>query len=129
MSDTFRCIKCQRDLPVRNFHIKRDNRTGRASMCRECKSVHNFKVAKQHRQDDGLLLADGFDDALIGLGRRCGEPDLAVYSIPLAIDILMTRDHMTEDDAREYLEFNSIGAWVGKRTPIWVESASLGESR
>ena len=74
-------------------------------------------------------MADGFNEALIGVGRRCGEPDLAVYSIPLAIDILMTRDQMTEDDAREYLEYNSIGAWVGENTPIWVESASFGESR
>jgi len=77
------------------------------------------------RVDDDLLLADGFDAALIGIGRRCGQPDLAVYSITLAIGILMARDHMTEEDAREYLEYNSIGAWVGERTPIWIESASI----
>jgi hypothetical protein len=50
MNDTFRCIKCRRNLPLRNFHIKKDNRTGRASMCRECKSVHNFEAVKRHRQ-------------------------------------------------------------------------------
>ena len=75
--------------------------------------------------DEDLLFADGFDAALLGIGRRCGQPDIAVYSITLAIGILMARDGMTEEDAREHLEFNSIGAWVGKQTPIWVESVDI----
>ena len=74
---------------------------------------------------DDLLLATGFDGAFLGIGRRCGQPDLAIYSIPKAIRILVTRDGMSEDEAREYLEFNSIGAWIGPSTPIWVEVMSL----
>jgi hypothetical protein len=67
------------------------------------------------------LTADGFDEALIGIARRCGQPDLAVYDIDKCIQILVERDGMTEEQAREYLEFNSIGAWVGDSTPIWLE--------
>ena len=74
---------------------------------------------------DDLLLATGFDEAFLGVGRRCGQPDLAIYSIPKAIRILVTRDGMSEDEAREYLEFNSIGAWIGPATPVWVEVMSL----
>jgi len=67
------------------------------------------------------LLADGFDDALIGIAQRCGQPVLAVYDIDKCVDVLMKRDAMTYEEAREYLEFNSIGAWVGEHTPIWLE--------
>ncbi len=77
--------------------------------------------------DAELLLAEDLDDALIGIGRRCGQPDLAIYSIPLAIGILMRRDGMDPDEAREYLEFNAINAWVGDRTPVWVEPMTHAE--
>jgi hypothetical protein len=72
-----------------------------------------------------MLLADGLDEAFIGVGRRCGQKDVAVYSIPKAIDLLVTRDGMTAEDAEEYLEFNSIGAWVGDETPIWMEAMDM----
>ena len=74
---------------------------------------------------DDLLLATGFEDAFLGIGRRCGYPDLAIYSIPKAIRILVTRDGMSEEEAREYLEFHSIGADMGSTTPVWVEVMSL----
>ena len=37
--------------------------------------------------DDGILLADGFEEALIGVGRRCGKPDIAVYDTDKCIDL------------------------------------------
>ena len=76
--------------------------------------------------NETLLLATGLDKAFIGVGRRCSQPSVAVYSIPKAIQILQ-QDGMTEDEAREYLEFNSIGAWVGSRTPVWVEVMTIDE--
>ena len=66
------------------------------------------------------LLADGLEDALVGIALRCGQPALAIYSITKAVGILMFRDKMTGDEALEYLEFNSIGAWMGEHTPIWM---------
>ena len=74
-----------------------------------------------------ILLASGLEGAFLGIGRRCGQPDLAIYSIPKAIRILVTRDGMSEEAAREYLEFNSIGAWMGTHTPVWVEVMSLDQ--
>jgi hypothetical protein len=73
-----------------------------------------------------MLLADGFDDAFIGVGRRCGQPTLAVYSIDKCIDILVEAGS-TPDEAQEYLEYSSIGSWAGEATPIWVETTSLKE--
>ena len=74
-----------------------------------------------------MMLADGLEDAFVGVGRRCSQPDLAVYDIELAVAVLVKRDGMTAEDAREYLEFNSIGAWVGEETPVWLERTTLEE--
>ena len=67
------------------------------------------------------LLADGFDAALVGVARRCGQPTLAVYDYELGLQVLMERDGMTREEAIEYMEFNVVGAWVGPGTPIWLE--------
>ena len=48
-----------------------------------------------------MLFADGLEEAFVGVARRCGQPDLAVYSIPLAIRVLVQRDGMSEEEARE----------------------------
>jgi len=69
--------------------------------------------------DGDVLLADGFDDAFIGLGRRCGEDIVAVYDRNKAIQILSAS--MSMDEAIDYFEFNVVGSWVGPQTPIFVE--------
>jgi len=74
-----------------------------------------------------MLLADGLDEAFLGVGKRGCQKDVAVYSIPKAIDVLVQRDGMSAEEAEEYLEFNSIGAWVGDETPIWLEITTLEE--
>tara|TARA_R110000803_G_scaffold56795_1_gene114214 strand:+ start:3600 stop:3833 length:234 start_codon:yes stop_codon:yes gene_type:complete len=68
---------------------------------------------------DDCLTADGFDDAIIGVGRRCGQPDIVVYDVSKALDVLVSQG-MTEDEADEYFDFNVVGAWVGETTPMWV---------
>jgi hypothetical protein len=73
------------------------------------------------------LFADGFDDALIGIGRRCGQPDLAIYDVGRIIEILMDgegadgENEMSEEDAWEYYEFNIVGGWHGPNTPIFMQ--------
>ena len=34
----------------------------------------------------------------------------------------MEDEGLSWDEAVEHLEFNTIGAWVGKETPIWVDT-------
>ena len=75
---------------------------------------------------ESLLLATGLEEAFIGVGRRCGQEDVAVYSVQKAIKYLI-KEGATEEEAREYLEFNSIGAWVGPMTPVWLETMTLSE--
>ena len=75
---------------------------------------------KLENMNPEALYADGFEDALVGIGYRCGQQALAVYSVQKCIAILRERDGMDYDGALECLEFNSIGAWVGEHTPIWM---------
>jgi hypothetical protein len=72
--------------------------------------------------DDGLLLADGFEDALLGtVVGACREP-VACYDYAQCIQILMERSEMDEDEAVEFFEFNTIGAYVGKKTPLFLHN-------
>ena len=69
--------------------------------------------------DDELLFADGFDDALIGVVERCGKPAVVVYDRHRCIELLVA-EGMNEDEAEEYFQFNTEGAWVGERTPAYL---------
>jgi len=66
------------------------------------------------------MMADGLEDAIIGIAERCSCPSLVVYDFERCVGILMERDGMTEEDAVEFLEFNTVGAWVGPRTPLFL---------
>lgn len=66
--------------------------------------------------DEGLLFADGFDDAIIGI---CPSSFRVVYSRSKAIKILS--EDMSLEEAVEFAEYNTFAAYVGERTPIWVE--------
>ena len=67
---------------------------------------------------EGLLFADGFDDAIIGIAERIGMEPVVAYDINKIIEIL-ARD-MPKEDAFEYFEFNILGAYMGERTPVFI---------
>jgi hypothetical protein len=67
---------------------------------------------------EGLLFADGFDEAIIGVAERIGMEPVVAYDTDKIIEIL-SRD-MTEEEAIEYFEFNILGAYMGERTPVFI---------
>lgn len=70
--------------------------------------------------DEGILLADGFERAFVGLtAYQPNRPTCAVYDYPRCIRILQNSG-MSYTDAMEMLEFNTIGAWVGEHTPVFI---------
>ena len=71
-----------------------------------------------------MLKADGFDEAIIGVGRRCGQPTIVVYDADKCRKILQKRMKGDPIYADEYFEFNVVGAWMGENTPIFVERLS-----
>jgi hypothetical protein len=67
-------------------------------------------------QEEELLIADGFNDAIIGIDENSLR---IIYSVKKCIEIL-TQD-MSEEDALEYFSYNVSGGYVGEKTPIWCE--------
>ena len=72
--------------------------------------------------DENVLLADGFEDAFVGIGRQFVGKPIAVYDRVKCIEILVERDGMSFEEAEEYFSFNVEGAYVGEQTPMFVES-------
>ena len=72
-----------------------------------------------------MLVADGYDEAVLGIARRCSQPDLIAYDVEKIIEILMTRDDMTYEVAVEFFDFNIAGAWVGEETPIFIYKMTI----
>lgn len=66
--------------------------------------------------DDMPLMADGFDDAVIGM---CMKTMVLIYDHEKIITILMVRDGMTREEAYEFFDYNILGAYVGDKTPIY----------
>lgn len=67
---------------------------------------------------EGVLTADGFDEAIIGITTE--EPVRAIYDREKMVEILVKQD-MDEFEAREYLDFNVFGAYVGPHTPLYID--------
>ena len=70
-----------------------------------------------------MLKIDGHDDALLGPALIWGNGSrisVLVYDAEAIRTTLMKRDNMEADEAREYIEFNIEGAYMGPDTPILV---------
>lgn len=67
---------------------------------------------------DGVIVFDecGYDDALIGVT----EDGRAVYDYRKMVEWLMANDGMTEEEAEEWIQYNTIGSLpnAGDRGPI-----------
>jgi hypothetical protein len=62
------------------------------------------------------LLADGFDDAILGIVERVGQPAIVIYDREKCIEILMA-DGTPREEAEDHFGANVSGAWVGTSTP------------
>jgi len=75
---------------------------------------------------DGIMFADGFDCAIVGVGRTLDGPLCAVYDIDKIIQELM-KDGMGHDEAHEYFDYNIAGSYVGEQTPIFMHAMSVNK--
>jgi hypothetical protein len=67
------------------------------------------------------LLADGFESCLLGYTCNHHHPVVAVYDLGQCVRKLMD-DGLSEDEAVEYLSFNTLGAYVGVNGPLFVRT-------
>lgn len=71
--------------------------------------------------DYEFMFADGFDDAILGVSERFGSEPIVCYDKRKVLKKL-EEDGMTEEEAIEYFEYNIIGAYVGEKTPEFIET-------
>tara|TARA_R110000823_G_scaffold87928_1_gene195880 strand:- start:4 stop:270 length:267 start_codon:yes stop_codon:yes gene_type:complete len=69
--------------------------------------------------DNECLLADGYESALIGITE--GSNPVAVYDIDLCIKSLIKEDDMDELDAVDFFYYNTLGSYVGEKTPVFIK--------
>jgi len=79
--------------------------------------MNRKEIAEQYPE---LLVADGFDKAILGVSQQFNSLSVA-YDRNKCIEILMTRDNMTQLEAVEYFEYNVIGSYMGQYTPSFIE--------
>ena len=72
--------------------------------------------------NEEALTCDGFDEAIIGMAERINLGPVVAYSVTKIIEILITRDNMSFEEAHEYFSFNIIQAWMGENTPIFIHT-------
>jgi len=66
---------------------------------------------------------DGFDEAILGpalIWRSNSTVGILVYDAEIMRKILMNRDGMSAEEAREFIEYNIEGAYIGEDTPVLV---------
>ncbi len=66
----------------------------------------------------GTLLADGLDAGFLGVT----DDGVAVYSKEKCIQAIMEQDGISDQEAIEFLEYNTFSTYVGEMTPIFINT-------
>ena len=64
-----------------------------------------------------LMTADGFEEAKVGVLRRAAQADIVVYDYERCVAILQEREGWTEEEAVDWIEYNTLGSCMGEGTP------------
>lgn len=75
-------------------------------------------------EDESVILADGFENAFVGIGRQFTTP-FAIYDRKKCIETLMK--DMSEEEAEEFFEYNTQGAYVGNATPVFLDMLEFND--
>ena len=80
--------------------------------------------------NEEALLADGFDDAIIGMCERFGSDPVVAYDRDKCIEILaeefaedgdyLPKDVDAHEEAEDYFSYNVSGSYVGENTPVFI---------
>jgi hypothetical protein len=70
-----------------------------------------------------LLEPEYFDEAIMGMVERLGAPPTVLYSEEKVLEILMREHEFELEDAREWYDFNIVGAYMGEGSPTFLIQA------
>lgn len=85
-----------------------------------CLPPEDARFGSLIEMNPSALLADGLEDAYVGHTLNHHHVCVAVYDYQKCIDILVKRDGMDYEGADEFLQFNTLGAYVGKNGPLFI---------
>lgn len=72
--------------------------------------------------DEAVIRLEGLDDALVGWANPWDTsgitPTRLIYSAAKCIKIMMDNQGLSEDDAIEWLSYNTENCYLGEHTPI-----------
>ena len=84
---------------------------------------------------EGMMMLeprDAFDGCILGVVSRYGQDDVICYDLQAVLRILqadgMACDGMDGEGAREFFDFNILGAYVGSGTPCFLDGAACLEA-
>jgi len=69
---------------------------------------------------EGAIMLDGLDEAIVGIVEEFGSSPRILYSRSKILEILQTRDLMTEGEAEEYYDYNILGLHAGEQNPVFL---------
>ena len=82
------------------------------------------EIVHEIAEEEGMLLLDDFDEAIIGLASRSGNNTVVAYSIDGIIQILMDKFGKSYPDALEHYSFSIEGKYMGDMTPMFIRLIS-----
>ena len=85
----------------------------------EIKELEDSLRSWDEEHDEGALFVAGFESALLGVAVQFAH-EVAVYDYDKCLDILIERDNMDIEEAIDYMEYNVLGAYAGKSTPVFL---------
>ena len=74
--------------------------------------------------DPEYLIANGFNDAIIGIGWRINLDDVVCYDYDKCVSPYETRKHGMGRSNR-WMDYNVCGSWMGDKTPIFIRCDPL----
>ena len=73
-------------------------------------------IALEELGFEDVLMADGLDDAMIGISTN----SIAVYDADKCVNVFARDNACDPAEAEEFLSFNTFCAYVGEKTPIFL---------
>lgn len=64
--------------------------------------------------------AEFFDRFILGIAERCGMSPVIVYDLDAIREAYIAEEGMTYEEADEHLSYNTLGAWLGDGTPLFL---------
>ena len=81
------------------------------------------EISEDYGDPELLFLSESeYDEAIIGVAHRIGQEDVIAYDYNKLCEIVQKNMNNADImEVMEYVEFNIMGAYVGERTPIFVD--------